>query len=479
MIKTKFKAHPIIILRLMKPYLFILILPLIRAVIQYFTKGEINGLLALELLAFGFILAIAILGWMSISISINDRYVTVKKGVLIKACAVIEISRLSSISLKQNIFDFIFQSVSCAINTEAGTPKKSDFDIKLSLADAKILYGMVYGDENMQIIKFSAFRIALLAATTSSAATGIILGVPFINKTSDLVGVAISDMLLDEINNVSSKFNNIFPPIVNTVTLILLIAYGVSFVISFLKNVNFKLKSGQKSIEVQSGLIVRKRITFKKSKVNDICFEQTPLMRILKRYSMRASIGGYGDDRGEKAVIVPVAKHSELEHRLKTHFPFLNPCGATITPNRSIRNLNRFLYIPALLLLGIIGAGVALMIIFPYFDRLVLFLTAVALCIDIYYASVCYHNYKFGKLCLGDFILASGSTGFTVRELYCDKNKIGVIKLYQTPADRRLETCKIKLVVRSESADGVKVKNLDLKTAIQQLNKTFKLNIDE
>ena len=63
MIKTTFKAHPIMILRLMKPYLFILILPLIRALIQYITKGEINGLLAFEIIAFCFILAIAILRW--------------------------------------------------------------------------------------------------------------------------------------------------------------------------------------------------------------------------------------------------------------------------------------------------------------------------------------------------------------------------------------------------------------------------------
>ena len=73
MIKTTFKAHPIMIVRLMKPYLFILILPLLRALIQYITNGEIDGLLSLELIAFGFVLIIAILGWYSMSITTNDR----------------------------------------------------------------------------------------------------------------------------------------------------------------------------------------------------------------------------------------------------------------------------------------------------------------------------------------------------------------------------------------------------------------------
>lgn len=479
MIKTTFKAHPIMIIRLMKPYIFVLILPLIRALIQYATKGEINGLLALELVAFGIVFIMAILGWRAISITVNHRQITLKKGVLIKQCSVIDISRLSSVSLKRNIIDFVFCSVGCSINTEAGTPNKSDFKLKMHKNDAKRFYKSIYGEEKQDIVKFSAYRIALLAATTSSAATGIIVGVPIINKVSDLVGVAISEMLLNEINNVSSRFDSIFPPIVNTVTFVLLFAYAVSFVISFLKNVNFKLKSGEKGIEVESGIIVRKKTMFRKSKVNNICFEQSPLMRLLKKYSMRVSIGGYGDTKGEKAVVVPIAKHSELEQQLVAHFPFFKLENKSITPKQTIVNLNRFLYIPAIIALLIIGAGIISVLIFPYFDRLILFLTIVLLCADAYYASVCFHNYKHGKLCLGDFLLASGSTGFTIRELYCEKNKIGVIKISQTPADKRFKTCKVKLTVRSENANSVRVRNIDLKTARENLNKTFSLNFDE
>lgn len=479
MIKTVFKAHPIMAVRLIKPYLFVLILPLVRAVIQYFISGEVNGLLALELITLAFIILLAVLGWRSISITVRERYITVKKGFLIKSCAVIELSRISCISLKQNIFDLIFKSVSCQINTEAGTPQKSDFDIKLSKADAKRLYSMVYGEEDMKTIRFSPLRIALLAATVSSAATGIIIGVPVINRASDLLGLAISDMLLDEINNVSSKFNSIFPPIVNTITVILLISYGISFAVCFIKHLNFKLKSGSNSIQIQSGLIAKRKTVFKKSKVNNICFEQTLLMRIIKKHSMRVSVGGYGDRKSEKAIIVPVARYNELKEQLKIHFPFFKSQGKSVAPTKNKFNLNRFLYIPALLALLTIGVGLSLIIIFPFFDRLVLFLTVIVLCIDLYYGSICYYGYKYGQVKIGEYILASGSTGLTVRELYCDKNKIGVIKIIQTPADRRFKTCKVKFVVRSELADSVRVKNLNTNLVIEQINKEFNLNISE
>ena len=136
MIKQKFKAHPIMIFTLMKPYLFVLILPLIRALVQYLTSKKIDGLLTLEIIAFAAILTVAIIGWRSISITVNDRYLTVKKGFFIKSCAKIEISHLSSISLKQGPLDFVVGSVDCAVNTEAGTPQKSDFSFKMY----KIIY---------------------------------------------------------------------------------------------------------------------------------------------------------------------------------------------------------------------------------------------------------------------------------------------------------------------------------------------------
>ena len=125
------------------------------------------------------------------------------------------------------------------------------------------------------------------------------------------------------------------------------------------------------------------------------------------------------------------------------------------------------------------AAGAVLALMFPYFDRLVLFLMLTALGIDLYYASVCYHNYKYGKLCVGRHLLASGSVGFTIRELYCSKNKIGVIKITHTPADRRFKTCKIKFTVRSENADSVKVKNIDIKAVKEYVNKVFDLKTDE
>ena len=474
MIKTVFSAHPITIWRGIKRYFFILIIPFIRAALQYLMRGKVDGLFVIETIAAGFVLTIAIFDWKSIKITVNDRYIAIKRGILIKKCARIELSVLSSISLKRDLFDLLFGSVSCSINTEAGKPQKSDFDIKMSVNDANMLYNLIYDTKNMQNIKFSALRIALLAATTSSAVTGMIIGVPVLNEVCKLVGIALSDVLINGIDVTTAKFNAFFPPIINFVTIIAIFAYTISFVTTFLKNANFRLKSGKGNIEVRSGLIVQKKIMFSKTRVNNICLEQTPLMHLINKYCMRASIGGYGDKKGEKAIIVPVASQNDLKGHLKTYFSQTNTNKKGIAPEQKPCNLRRFLYIPAIIAHVLILVGSVLIIMFPYLSRLVVFLTAIAIVVDLYYGGVCYHNYKNGGLCLEKQIIAFGSVRFTIRELYCAKEKVGVIKITETPADRRHDTCKVKITVRGEAADSVKVKNIDKNDVLLKIKSTFK-----
>ena len=86
MIKTVFSAHPITIWRGIKRYFFILIIPFIRAALQYLMRGKVDGLFVIETIAAGFVLTIAIFDWKSIKITVNDSYIAIKRGILIKKC---------------------------------------------------------------------------------------------------------------------------------------------------------------------------------------------------------------------------------------------------------------------------------------------------------------------------------------------------------------------------------------------------------
>lgn len=478
MISFEFRAHPLMFFRIIKPYLFVLILPFVRAFLQYVTIGKSSGTILLEFIAIVFVSVLAFCGWKAIKIGVKKNKLVVEKGFFIKSYSAIDISLISSISIKQNIIDRIIGSVTCAINTESGRFNKNDFEFKLYKNDAKILQFLLYGGEKTKKVSFSFFKIALLAVGTSSVITGVIIGLPILNKMEDIVNIAVSEAIFDEINLASTNIVKYFSLLFNLITTLFIAAYGTSFLFSLIKKINFKLNIGKNIIKVQYGLVSHKTTTFKKQSINNICFEQRAIMRFINKYSMRASIAGYGDNKGENAIIAPLISKNSFKKHLKAYFGYISDDNAVLIPNHDIKTHNRFLFISTLIFVFTIPMAVIFFIRFEHLGGFILLLTVTILCGNLYYASICYHNYKNTKILLSDVVVLSGSMGFKIKELYCAKEKVGIIKISQTPADRRFKTCKIKLIVRSQSADAIKVKILDKKSVLEGINKIYKTNVN-
>ena len=459
--KREFSAHPLMIVGLIKPFLFVLIFPVIKGVLHYFISGVVRGVLTLELISFAGITLLAALQCASFRLICGKSTVTIKMGIILRSESVISISKLSSVQTEQNPIDAVFKAVTYRINTEAGPKGSADFEFKLSLKDSKEVSRCLFGEKNPKAVKFSVFKVAVMAATTSSAVTGMIIGVPIINKTGKLLGLALDKMLFDEINNVSGQFNSYFPPIVNTVTLIFLLAYAVSFFYSLFKYINFKLFLEEDNLEVRSGFFVRSRTSFKKKSVKDVIIDQTPLMRLFKRYAMKVSVGGYGNSKSESAVIVPSGRRGEIKRQFSIYFPFLAPDGRLLHAKRDNRTKRRFLYFPTLYFIITITISPVLSLVFKSFSRLILFLTVVACCMIMYYAYLCIFEFRFGKLKMGKNIFAQTIKGFNTCELYCPRENVGQIKLIRNIPDIPRKTCKVVVSVCSESADSIKVRHLN------------------
>lgn len=474
--RKEYRAHPLMIAKFIKPFLFVLFLPVIRAVLQYIKIGDIDGFVKLEFLIFVAITVIAALRCIAFRVICDGKTVFIKTGIIFMRKSEIEIARLSSVQTVRNPFDIIFGSMTFKINTEAGSLRKSDFEFKLRFSDGKELSRMLYGGETVSKQRFSPIKVAIMAAATSSAFTGMIIGVPIINRAGNLLGVALSDMLLNEINNVSSKIETHFPPLVNTVSLIFLLAYLVSFIYSFLKFVNFRVILGEEKLEVRSGLISKVRTAFKRSSVNDVKIEQTAIMLLLRRYSLKVSVGGFGDTKSESQVMVPSGKYDEIKKDFSFYFPFLIPEERYITPKRSILNQSRFLFWPGILLISVLVISIPCAIIFNEFTRLIFFLTLVALVFVFYYAYISLREYQKGKLCLGTNVFVQGKKGLRTCELYCPKEKVGQIIITRFFTDFYYKTCKVRVILCSESADSIQLRHVDYETAKNEVMKSFEIN---
>lgn len=472
----KFKAHPLMIFTFLKPFLFILVIPLISGLIQYARYKTFDNVLGLELILFCIIMFIAVLRWQSFSLicDTKNNSVTIEKGLLFKRKAKIALSKISSVQTAKNPIDAIFFAVTYRINTEAGTISRSDFEFKLSNKKSQEVSRLLYTKSETKAVKFSAVRVAILAATTSSAFTGIIVGVPIINMAGKLLGVAISDMLLDEINNVSSKIQTYFPPAVNTISLIILLSYFISFVYSFLKHINFKLFLQDDKLEVRSGFFVRLRTSFKKKAINDIRIEQTPIMMLLRRFAMKVSVGGYGDAKGESEVIIPLGANREMKKRFYEYFSFFLPDQKGIRPPKSLLMKIRFLSWPVYYFIGTVVLAIIFSLRFQNLTRFIVFLSAVVSAIIFCYGYLCLFEYNHSTIKLGENIFLRSNRWFRTCEMYCPKENIGEVKILRImPADYFYKTCRVRVFIRSERADSLRVRHLDYETAKQHIYKCF------
>lgn len=473
----RFKAHPLMILSFIKPTLILLLLPIIKGVIQYFVADNIDGVIGFEILLVAIILTIAVLRWRSYTLICDSEkgIVNIEYGFFFKRMAKIDISKLSSVQTTQNPIDAVFRAVTYKINTEAGGRDRTDFEFKLSRKNSAEVSALLYGKGEPTAVKFSILKVAILAATTSSAFTGMLVAVPLINRAGNLLGIGIADMLLNELTYIANKVETYFPPVVNIISLIFLLAYFVSFVYSFLKYVNFKLFLEKDKLEVRSGFIVRTRTSFRKSAINNIKVEQTLLMQLLRRYALKVSVGGYGDSKSESEVIIPLGANKEIKEKLKSYFPFFITNEKGIHASKNNLTLSRFLFFPAIYFISLIAVSIWLAVRFSHFTRLILFLTLVCGILILCFAYISLFQFKRAKISFGDNIFARSNRGFRTYEMYCPKENVGEIRIVQFPPDRVYKTCRVKVLVQSERADNIRVRFLDYKTAKFEIYKCFNI----
>lgn len=473
--KKEYRAHPLMIIRFIKPILFVLVLPIIRAVIQYIKNGTITGFVTWEIFIFGLIIFYGIMNCRAFRVICDGEAVTVKKGFIVRQQAVIRLSQISSVNSAQSPLDAIFGSMTYRINTEAGSRNKSDFEFKLRKKDARELSRLLFGDEEIARVKFSAVKVAITAAATSSAFSGMLIGVPIINQAGRLLGVGLEEMF-EEITHISEKMEIAVPPIVNAVTLVILAGYLISFIYSFIKYINFRIVLGDEKLEVRSGFFVKNRTAFKKKAIKNVLIVQTPVLRGLKRYSIKVSVGGFGEVKSESQIVVPAVKNTEIKEEFSRYFSFLEPHGNNIYPKRSRDNKMRFLGWP-ILYIGIAAAiFITLGVVFTDFTALIIFTGIIALCILLYYTYICLYEYKNAHIILGRNVYIKSVKGFRTCRFYSPRENIGQIKLTRFLPDKFFGTCRLKIIISSEGADSIRIRHIDRNEVLKELNNCFDLS---
>lgn len=459
MTEQEIRPHPVMIFKFLSPYLFVLILPVVRQVLNLRNNTGFSRFFILELLLFVAVVIAAVLKWYRYRLYISDTYIRYTKGLFYRVEATIPKAKISSLFIEKKPLLWFVDGAVLKFDTEAGKPRKNDFQMTIRAKDVNTLFTLLpFKGSNFKHYHAPNLKIIIMALANTSTTTGLLIAAPVVNNAGKLLGKSLSDIWVT-ISSVSSALEFIIPPIASTISIVILIGFMASFLSTVFKCVPFNLYIKGDLITSVSGLISRRYTSFKREAINNLIIIKSPIMRLLRHSTVKVNVAGYGKHKGEIAVFIPAASKRELANLIEDFLPSMVSKPIKLRP--PYRSLRRFLTLPFVLFFIIPTASILLSKRFANFKDFIEFLTFISIIILAVFGELRLKKYVQSGIALGEHIAVLSSKKFSIVELRCKFEKIGVIKITQTPFDRKHNLCKIKLTIRSESADSITVANLD------------------
>lgn len=132
------------------------------------------------------------------------------------------------------------------------------------------------------------------------------------------------DLLENELKNafnqltseVSSKFALSIPPAAITLAIIIIITWLFSFISNILRYAGFVMKKNKRSLEIKMGTITRRSFHIVSDKINYIDMRQSMIMKIFRKTSLNISCSGYGNEKNELPVLLPILNRKQSNRAL-------------------------------------------------------------------------------------------------------------------------------------------------------------------
>ncbi|MDD3224517.1 MAG: PH domain-containing protein [Clostridium sp.] len=105
---------------------------------------------------------------------------------------------------------------------------------------------------------------------------------------------------------ISSNFNNKIYEVFIMIFGLLFVTFCISIIYSTIKYYKFKLWTDDSKICINYGIIDKKNYSFHRKKIKGIHIKQSILMQVLGYFTIEIESIGYGDEKGEKAILYPI-----------------------------------------------------------------------------------------------------------------------------------------------------------------------------
>lgn len=364
--------HPIKIFRYTAKNLWLLIFPLLRSAHFFpFSAKEAAAWLHgawFDLLICLLILTYGAIRWFYCGFTYNTEVIRKQSGIFLKKETEIPCRSITSVTEEHAFYLRPFGAVRLSIHTGAGDIAGANMQLLLYRADLTAIRQVIPLLRPAPEVKQHRPHIARLLLFSflfsSSLSGAIYIAAIFFQGgriTRDLLEELQAEELLMTLTDQAAVYFKGIPRIAITVSILILAAWLISFIGNLLRYSRFRFFADQKAFSIHRGLISPYRYRLRRGAVNYIDIRQNLMMKLLRFLSVHISCPGYGNQKNELPVLMPLLQKSHAANFLQPLLKHHPDIMGKKKPKQTFSLFRIWLFIwQPLLLIGIVLAAILL-----------------------------------------------------------------------------------------------------------------------
>ncbi|MCM1023371.1 MAG: PH domain-containing protein [Prevotella sp.] len=466
--------HKIAILKYTTRNFWMLLIPLVRGLaaagfdFYHWLRGAYWDLIVV-LLMIGF----AVLRWYFVRFEVGEKGISVSHGIFVRNKFTVPYSAIACASAVRSIWMRPIRAVTVALDSDSqstlGNGKKADVELIVKLTDYTRIYNNIPNKSTNAKITYKASKANLVffSLVFSSTLSGVIFLGTFFIQGSRIVGNRLEEQFLHAVNDVTELMRKIITgvtPAAVSLTLVIALGWGFSFVSNLLRHINFRIQRCGNNITVRNGFFSKWKYYVNITKVNCADLRQNLLMKICRVTSVHVSCTGYGKSKNEIPVFVPITTKKRVMSSMRMILPNFTLSNISLKPKPSY--ILPFLWAPLLAAVALPVGAAAAARFFPAWNGIIKFLLIMGEIPSLYLVAV---------KTAAKFTTGIGFGDDTLTLKYCTlskfhtvivpKSRIAYVKLTRTVFQRFNGSCDVWVYSRGERAAKHRVRGIDAKKA--------------
>lgn len=209
-------------------------------------------------------------------------------------------------------------------------------------------------------------QLVFFSFVFSDTLSGIIFLSTFFIQTSDILGEYLQVYLQNAVHTVEILLERVIqglPPTAIGFSLLLFGGWLFSFIGALLRYAYFQITRNHKHIVIETGIFTKRRYEINAAKIHYADLRQNLMMKFFRVMSVHVSCTGYGKNKNEIPVFIPISTQKHILFSLQLLLPGFTLSPRALKPKWKL--FFRHIWLPLVLLAATALIGLILYTLFP------------------------------------------------------------------------------------------------------------------